>query len=119
MKRVVKHQVLVMAIWMIAGGKPNLSAGIMKARFALNVGANMNDMTEVEQELLQRYLSGEINETQFNFLINHEGLDKERMLGFINKLKSDLDSLAIFVTCVLGMIVVLAVSCLMKLITPL
>lgn len=82
----------------------------------------MNDMTEAEEDLLRRYLSGEINETQFNFLISHEGLDRERMLGFIKKLQLDLDSLAslvIVVTCVLGMIVVLAVSCLIKLITPL
>jgi hypothetical protein len=91
----------------------------MKAKFVPNAGANMSNMTEVEQELLLRYLSGEINQTQFEFLIHQEGLDKDRMYKLADDVESRVYSLTLVAACILGIIVVLVTVCLMKLITPL
>lgn len=46
--------------------------------------------TEKELELATRYMEGDCNETQFNYLLHAQGLDRERVEGLIDHLAYNL-----------------------------
>jgi hypothetical protein len=72
------------------------------------------NITPEEQELLMRFLTSKINETQFNFLINQNGFDKEKMYYLAGRAKAGATQLILMLSVCLVLGGVLLISWLLR-----